>query len=265
MRGGGGALATAPRTTRDRTYARIDVPDPEGRRERDQVLFHHPNGLVVVCLAPRVGGGATLDSKTTTVVVDRGADDADAGDLAPSASASASGAPSIVSVDFSLGKGKGHQSNDVVKGGGKKKRGAKLLMANSGVARVTTDDGTSWTARACAKGRLLEVNERLIDEPGLASTDPLNEGFLCVVQPRAEDARELTRRAGAKGGGGGGGGGGEATPRAYDGFFQSLRRILRREGVFGLYKGMVPNVLRTLPSSGMTFLVYESTKSLLSQ
>jgi hypothetical protein len=66
-------------------------------------------------------------------------------------------------------------------------------------------------------------------------------------------------------GGGGGGGGGEATPRAYDGFFQSLRRILRREGVFGLYKGMVPNVLRTLPSSGMTFLVYESTKSLLSQ
>jgi hypothetical protein len=47
------------------------------------------------------------------------------------------------------------------------------------------------------------VNERLIDEPGLASTDPLNEGFLCVVQPRAEDARELTRRAGAKGGGGG--------------------------------------------------------------
>ena len=211
MRGGGGALATAPRTTRDRTYARIDVPDPEGRRERDQVLFHHPNGLVVVCLAPRVGGGATRDSKTTTVVVDRGADDADAGDLAPSASASASGAPSIVSVDFSLGKGKGHQSNDVVKGGGKKKRGAKLLMANSGVARVTTDDGTSWTARACAKGRLLEVNERLIDEPGLASTDPLNEGFLCVVQPRAEDARELTRRAGAKGGGGGGGGGGEAT------------------------------------------------------
>ena len=70
---------------------------------------------------------------------------------------------------------------------------------------------------------------------------------------------------GVGGGGGGGGGGGEATPRAYDGFFQSLRRILRREGVFGLYKGMVPNVLRTLPSSGMTFLVYESTKSLLSQ
>ena len=68
-----------------------------------------------------------------------------------------------------------------------------------------------YAGRACAKGRLLEVNERLIDEPGLASTDPLNEGFLCVVQPRAEDARELTRRAGAKGGGGGGGGGGEAT------------------------------------------------------
>ena len=29
-------------------------------------------------------------------------------------------------------------------------------------------------------------------------------------------------------------------------------------------KGMVPNVLRTLPSSGVTFLVYESTRSFLS-
>lgn len=47
------------------------------------------------------------------------------------------------------------------------------------------------------------------------------------------------------------------------GYFQSLRCVLRREGALGLYKGMVPNVLRTLPSSGVTFLVYESTRSFL--
>ena len=38
-----------------------------------------------------------------------------------------------------------------------------------------------------------------------------------------------------------------------------------REGASGLYKGMVPNVLRTLPSSGVTFMVYESVRSFLGE
>lgn len=51
----------------------------------------------------------------------------------------------------------------------------------------------------------------------------------------------------------------------YRGFFTSLRDIVRREGASGLYKGMVPNVLRTLPSSGVTFMVYESVRSFLGE
>ena len=51
----------------------------------------------------------------------------------------------------------------------------------------------------------------------------------------------------------------------YRDFFSSLRAIIRREGVSGLYKGMVPNVLRTLPSSGVTFMVYESVRSFLGE
>ena len=51
----------------------------------------------------------------------------------------------------------------------------------------------------------------------------------------------------------------------YRGFFSSLRDIIRREGASGLYKGMVPNVLRTLPSSGVTFMVYESVRSFLGE
>ena len=60
---------------------------------------------------------------------------------------------------------------------------------------------------------------------------------------------------------------GSAAARAplYDGFLSSLRDIVRREGASGLYKGMVPNVLRTLPSSGVTFLVYESVRSFLGE
>ena len=73
----------------------------------------------------------------------------------------------------------------------------------------------------------------------------------------------------ARGGGGDGGGGGRdigtVTRGRYVGFAQSLGEIVRREGAAGLYKGMVPNVLRTLPSSGVTILVYESTRSMLSR
>ena len=34
--------------------------------------------------------------------------------------------------------------------------------------------------------------------------------------------------------------------------------------VLGLYKGMVPNVLRVLPSSGVTFLAWAYTRPLFS-
>jgi len=35
------------------------------------------------------------------------------------------------------------------------RRGAKLLMCDSGLARLTDDGGRYWTARACVKGKLL--------------------------------------------------------------------------------------------------------------
>ena len=34
--------------------------------------------------------------------------------------------------------------------------------------------------------------------------------------------------------------------------------LLQREGLGGLYKGLAPNVLRVMPQSALTFLVYES-------
>lgn len=43
----------------------------------------------------------------------------------------------------------------------------------------------------------------------------------------------------------------------YSNGWTTLRLILRREGPRGLYKGVVPNVLRVMPSSALTLLVYE--------
>lgn len=43
----------------------------------------------------------------------------------------------------------------------------------------------------------------------------------------------------------------------YTDSWTTLRLTLRREGPSGLYKGVVPNILRVLPSSALTLLVYE--------
>lgn len=45
--------------------------------------------------------------------------------------------------------------------------------------------------------------------------------------------------------------------------FATLRLILRREGAAGLYKGLVSNVLRVMPQSAITFLVYEQIMRVL--
>ena len=44
----------------------------------------------------------------------------------------------------------------------------------------------------------------------------------------------------------------------YKSGFDVLRITLRREGWRGLYKGIVPNVLRVMPQSALTFLAYET-------
>lgn len=93
-----------------------------------------------------------------------------------------------------------------------------------------------------------------------------------ITYPSQVVRARMQQRGGAEGGAAAatatwaksGSGSGSSPGGRYVGFAQSLGEILRREGAAGLYKGMVPNVLRTLPSSGVTFLVYESTRSMLS-
>ena len=43
----------------------------------------------------------------------------------------------------------------------------------------------------------------------------------------------------------------------------AISTIIRREGLLGLYKGMLPNLLKVAPSMAVTFVTYEFTKSWL--
>lgn len=44
-----------------------------------------------------------------------------------------------------------------------------------------------------------------------------------------------------------------------------LRKVVKTEGVRGLYKGLTPTLLRTFPSTGALFVAYENTKYYLTR
>lgn len=49
----------------------------------------------------------------------------------------------------------------------------------------------------------------------------------------------------------------------YNGAKDVIVKVWREEGMRGLYKGLTPNLLRVLPSTWVTFLVYEKSKLFL--
>ena len=51
----------------------------------------------------------------------------------------------------------------------------------------------------------------------------------------------------------------------YTGVVDVLRKTVAREGIPGLYKGLVPNVMRVMPQSALTFLIYETIMRQLSK
>ncbi|KAJ3377960.1 hypothetical protein HDU92_007792 [Lobulomyces angularis] len=50
---------------------------------------------------------------------------------------------------------------------------------------------------------------------------------------------------------------------AYRGVMDALKTIVSTEGIAGLYIGMLPNLLKVVPATGVSFLVYETSKSAL--
>ncbi|GLJ46065.1 hypothetical protein SUGI_0970450 [Cryptomeria japonica] len=51
--------------------------------------------------------------------------------------------------------------------------------------------------------------------------------------------------------------------KTYKGMWDALRRIMQAEGLAGLYKGIVPSVIKAAPAGAVTFVVYEYTSDWL--
>ncbi len=56
----------------------------------------------------------------------------------------------------------------------------------------------------------------------------------------------------------------EIVQRQYRGIMDSVKRIWVNEGIFGFFKGCLPNAIRVAPSAAITFVVYESVIDLMS-
>lgn len=51
--------------------------------------------------------------------------------------------------------------------------------------------------------------------------------------------------------------------RAYRNMYDAIRQILLIEGWAGLYKGIVPSIVKAAPAAALTFVAYESTSNWL--
>ncbi|XP_043708415.1 mitochondrial thiamine diphosphate carrier 2-like [Telopea speciosissima] len=57
--------------------------------------------------------------------------------------------------------------------------------------------------------------------------------------------------------------GARVEPQAYRNMYDALRRIVQMEGWAGLYKGIVPSIIKAAPAGAVTFVTYECTSDWL--
>lgn len=83
------------------------------------------------------------------------------------------------SYKINFNTGKIDRMNNTVKGKGKK--GGQMLVPNSVVCKIEYNDGTSFNVPCCMKGTLIEVNDRLLEQPQLLRELPDADGYIAVI------------------------------------------------------------------------------------
>ena len=84
----------------------------------------------------------------------------------------------IKKVNFKVGEKLDRTNNKV---SGKKKHGGQRVDEHSILCLVECEDDSLYTIRAGVKGKLVEVNEPLIENPNLLMTKSETDGYIAVV------------------------------------------------------------------------------------
>ncbi|XP_012241137.1 protein Abitram [Bombus impatiens] len=86
----------------------------------------------------------------------------------------------IIKVDFKVSNKLDRVQNKV---SGKSKHGAQPLQMNSNICIITCSNEKTYVIKCCIIGKLVEVNEALIQNPKLLLEPPHRAGYLAIVLP----------------------------------------------------------------------------------
>ncbi|KAM4705843.1 protein Abitram [Rhinophrynus dorsalis] len=141
----------------NRYFTRWYKPDVKGKPCEDHCILQHSNRICVVTLAechPVLQNGKTIKH-----------------------------------INYQISDNCSRLQNKV---SGKAKRGAQFLTDLAPLCRISTTDGEEYTVYSCIRGRLLEVNENILENPGLLKEKPSTEGYIAVVLPKFEESKTIT-------------------------------------------------------------------------
>ncbi|XP_061678058.1 protein Abitram isoform X1 [Syngnathoides biaculeatus] len=141
----------------DRYYTRWYRADMKGNPCEDHCILQHSNRICVITLAE------------THPLLEKGR--------------------SIAKINYQISNACSRLNNKV---SGKSKRGGQFLTEFAPLCRITCTDQTQFTVYSCIRGRLLEVNENILERPGLLQEKPSTEGYIAVILPKFEESKSIT-------------------------------------------------------------------------
>nr|XP_060630617.1 protein Abitram [Anolis sagrei ordinatus] len=162
LHGGGGdfdapaAMATVPGVT-ERYFTRWYKPDVKGNLREDHCVLQHSNRICVITIAD------------DHPVLQKG--------------------KQIKSISYQISANCSRLQNKV---SGKSKRGAQFLTELAPLCRISCTDGDEYTIYSCIRGKLIEVNENILENPSLLQEKPSTEGYIAVVLPKFEESKTIT-------------------------------------------------------------------------
>jgi len=86
----------------------------------------------------------------------------------------------IKKIDFRISDKVDRSLNKV---SGKGKHGAQPLQANSNICTISCLDEQTYVIKCCVIGKLVEINETLLENPQLVKEPPHKGGYLAIILP----------------------------------------------------------------------------------